>query len=195
MDRGDSYLSRPTQTTGPGAVTAAVTMTALVAFLWLLELVDQLSNNRLDSLGIEARDWGDLWSIFTAPFMHAGWDHLAGNSLPLWIFGFLVLLGGGAEFLRVALICTITSGLAAWLLSPSLSNTLGASGVIFGFLTYLLMRGVYTRSGKQIGLAVVLLLAFGGLLWGVLPGVPGVSWQGHLGGAVGGVIAASRLRK
>ena len=161
----------------------------------MLELVDQLSGNRLDSFGIEARDWADLWSIFTAPFMHAGWDHLAGNSLPLWIFGFLVLLGGGAEFLRVGAHLHLTSGLAAWLLSPSLSNTLGASGVIFGFLTYLLMRGVYTRSGKQIALAVVLFLAFGGLLWGVLPGRARSVLAGPPRRRVGGVIAARHLRQ
>lgn len=180
-------------TTGAGS--AAWGITQLLLLLVGMEAVNQASDRRLDGLGIRAHDATDLWSVFTAPLMHLDWTHLMGNALPLWIFGFLILLSGGREFWRVCLWSTVCSGLAAWLLSPPGSNTLGASGVIFGMLTYLLLRGIFTRRPGQIVLAVVVFLLFGGLLWGVLPSSPGISWQAHLGGAVGGVLAARRLRQ
>ena len=187
-------MSEPASRRTTSAGTAAWGITRVLLLLVGVEAVDGASHHRLDQLGITAHDAGDLWSVVTAPFMHASWTHLAGNALPLWVFGFLILLAGGREFWRVCLWAGACSGLAAWLLSPPGSNTLGASGVIFGMLTYLLLRGIWTRRPGQIAVAVVVFLLFGGLLWGVLPSDPHVSWQAHLGGAVGGVLAARGLR-
>ena len=111
----------------------------------------------------------------------------------MMVFGFLLLLEGLRRFVQVTLIVTVVSGMTVWLLSAPGSVTLGASGVIFGWFLYLLARGVYTRSATQILVAVVILFVWGGMLWGVLPLQVGVSWQAHLGGAVGGVIAARSL--
>jgi len=176
-------------------VTAALVMVVALAALWGLEFLDQLSGNALDNYGIRARELDGLPEIFTAPFLHAGWDHLINNSLPFFVLGFLVLLGGMARWLVASLISVDSSGLAAWLLTPADTIILGASGLIFGWLTYLLARGVYSRRAGQVVVSLVVLVVYGSLIWGVLPGSAGVSWQAHLGGAVGGLIAARALHR
>ena len=174
---------------------AVVVMAVLLAGLWVLEGLDQLSGNALDAYGIHAREVDGLPEIFTAPLLHAGWEHLAGNSVPFFAFGLLVLLGGVARWAVSSLVSIVSSGLAAWLLTPAGTIVLGASGLIFGWLTYLLVRGLWSRRPGQVALAVVILVVYGGLLWGVLPGNAGISWQAHLGGAVGGVVAAWLLHR
>ena len=177
----------------PGA--AALIMFALLLGLWVLEFVDQLSGNSLDAYGIETRDADGLPQIFTAPFLHGGWEHLISNSLPFAVLGFLVLLGGLARWLLSSLISIVASGLAAWFLTPVNSIVLGASGLIFGWLTYLIARGIWSRQTSQVLIGVLVLLVYGGLIWGVLPTAAGVSWQAHLGGAIGGVVAAWLLHR
>ncbi len=174
---------------------AVVVMAVLLAGLWVLEGLDQLSGNALDEYGIHARELDGLPEIFTAPLPHAGWEHLASNSVPFFAFGLLVLLGGVARWAVSSLVSIVSSGLAAWVLTPAGTIVLGASGLIFGWLTYLLVRGLWSRRPGQVALAVVILFLYGGLLWGVLPGHAGISWQAHLGGAVGGVVAAWLLHR
>ncbi len=177
----------------PGA--AALIMMGLLAWLWLLEVIDTLTGHQLDNLGIHAQEIDGLPGIIAAPFLHAGWDHLISNSVPFFVLGFLVLLGGLARWLLSSLISIITSGLAAWLLTPTDVVILGASGLIFGWLTYLLARGLWSHRPGQVAVAVGVLVLYGGLILGVLPGQAGVSWQAHLGGAVGGVLAAWLLHR
>ena len=174
---------------------AFVVMAGLLALLWLLEVVDQASGNSLDGYGIRARDDDGLWHVFTAPLLHGGWPHLMSNSLPFLVLGFLVLLSGWRSWVVVTAASVVASGAFVWVLSPPGSLTLGASGVVFGWLTYLLLRGFFSRSAGQIALAVLVFVLYGGILWGVLPGAVGVSWQGHLGGAVGGALAAWWLHR
>ena len=161
-----------------------------LALLWLLELVDQLTSHWLDTFGIVTRQVESLPAIFTAPFLHAGWNHLIANSGPFAVLGFLVFLGGLARWVWTSLISITTSGLTAWLISPPHTITLGASGLIFGWLTYLLARGIFSRNLTQILIAVAVFLVYGSVLWGVFPSTQLVSWQGHLGDAIGGVLAA-----
>jgi membrane associated rhomboid family serine protease len=181
--------------TAPRPGWAALVMLLLLAGLWFLELLDQLSGNELDQLGIHAREVDGVPEIFTAPFLHAGWDHLISNSLPFYVLGFLVLLSGLARWVASSLIIIIISGMTAWFLTPPHTIILGASGLIFGWLTYLLARGIWSRRPAQVVVAVIVLLLYGGLIWGVLPGSAGVSWQAHLGGAIGGVVAAWLLHR
>jgi membrane associated rhomboid family serine protease len=178
-----------------GVVSAGLTMVLLLAGLWGLEFLDQLSGGQLDDFGIHARELDGLPEIFTAPFLHAGWDHLIGNSLPFLVLGFLVLLGGLARWLLSSLITIVSSGLAAWLLTPAHTVVLGASGLIFGWLTYLLARGLYSRRPGQVVVSLLVLVLYGSMIWGVLPSAAGISWQAHLGGAVGGLIAARALHR
>ena len=110
--------------------------------------------------------------------------------MPFLVFGFLAMAGGIRQFVAVTATIWLLGGLGVWLLGPADTNHIGASGLIFGWLVFLLARGFYTRSAAQIVLAVVLFLIWGGVLWGVLPGDPGISWQGHLFGALAGLLAA-----
>jgi membrane associated rhomboid family serine protease len=174
---------------------AALIMLLLLAGMWMLELLDQLSGNQLDQLGIHAREVDGMPEILTAPFLHAGWDHLMSNSLPFFVLGFLVLLSGLARWLVSSLIIIVISGMTAWLLTPANTIILGASGLIFGWLTYLLARGLWSRRPAQVVIAVLVLLVYGGLIWGVFPSGAGISWQAHLGGAIAGVLAAWLLHR
>jgi membrane associated rhomboid family serine protease len=174
---------------------AALVMLALLAGLWLLEVADVLLGGSLDAYGIEARELDGLPEIFTAPFLHAGFGHLISNTVPFAVLGFLVLLGGLARWILSSLTSIVSSGLFAWLLTPADTIVLGASGLIFGWLTYLVVRGVWSRRPGQVLVGLAVLLVYGGLIWGVLPGAAGISWQAHLGGAVGGVLAAWLLHR
>jgi membrane associated rhomboid family serine protease len=181
--------------TAPRPGWAALVMLLLLAGLWMLEFLDQLSGHQLDQLGIHAREVDGMPEIFTAPFLHSGWDHLLSNSLPFYILGFLVLLSGLARWLASSLIIIVISGAAAWSLTPAHTIILGASGLIFGWLTYLLARGIWSRRPAQVVVAAVVLLVYGGLIWGIFPSGAGISWQAHLGGAIGGVVAAWLLHR
>lgn len=176
-----------------GAGPALLVMGGLLLALWTLEVVDQASGHGLDPYGIRPRTDEGLVSIFLAPWLHGGWPHLVSNSVPFFVLGLLVLLEGWRAWAWTTLAAVVLSGAAVWLLSPPGSLTLGASGVVFGWLTYLLVRGFYSGSLAQLAVGAVVLLVYGGVLWGVLPGESGVSWQGHLGGAVGGLLAARLL--
>jgi membrane associated rhomboid family serine protease len=187
-------VSTPATRNRIGVLGASFGMAMIVALLWLLEAVDQASGNALDSYGIQPRTGQGLLEVFTAPFLHVGWAHLAANTVPFFVLGVVVLLDGWRRWLTVTLWVVVFSGATVWLLAPAGSVTLGASGVVFGWLTYLLVRGIYTRAPGQIALGVVVFLFYGGLLLGVVPTSAAVSWQAHLGGAIGGVVAASRQR-
>lgn len=171
-------------------VQAAVGTVAFVALLWLVELVDQVSGERLDAYGVRPRDGEGLLGIVVSPLLHQGWEHLSANTVPTLVLAFLTLVGGIARGLLVTAVIWVVSGAGVWLVAPSASVTIGDSGLIFGWLVYLLVRGFVTRSAGEIILGLVLFLLYGGVLLGVLPGQPGVSWQAHLFGAVGGVLAA-----
>ncbi|MFT3889049.1 MAG: rhomboid family intramembrane serine protease [Arachnia sp.] len=183
-------MSERMTTPRPQLSQALIVVGGILAVMWGLEALDAVTLNALDSFGIQPRRVDDLPNILWAPLLHFGWAHLISNSVPFLILGVLTYLSGVGRFVATTLISTIFSGAFAWLLSAAGSITAGASGVIFGYLTYLLVRGFYTRKLGQILLAVVVFALYGTVLLGVLPGAPGISWQAHLGGAVGGVLAA-----
>jgi membrane associated rhomboid family serine protease len=174
----------------PQPALAAVIMLAFTAVLYLVELVDQLTALRLDDDGIVGRTFSGLDGVLWAPFLHAGWAHLFANTLPFLVFGFLAMAGGIRQWVLVTASIWLLGGLGVWLFGPDDRSTVGASGVIFGWLAFLLVRGFFARSARQILLAVVLFFFWGGVLWGLLPGQQGISWQGHLFGALAGVLAA-----
>jgi membrane associated rhomboid family serine protease len=164
-------------------------MAVFLALLWAIEAVDQwVFGGSLDQDGIVARQVDGLTGILWAPLLHVSWEHLIANSVPFFVLGFLVLAGGLGQFLAVTALVWLLGGFLTW--CTGYGVTVGASGVIFGWLAFLLFRGVFARSARHIALAVVLLLLYGSVLWGVLPGTPGVSWQAHLFGALAGVLAA-----
>ncbi|UPO77562.1 rhomboid family intramembrane serine protease [Arthrobacter sp. Helios] len=165
----------------------------LTAGIWLVYFLTlPFQATLLPALGILPRQLEGLDGILFAPLLHAGAGHLLSNSLPLLAFAFLVLLEGVRRFAAVAAICWLVSGTGVWLLGGGL--TIGISGVVFGLFAYLMVRGFYNRDLLQILIGGVLFLVYGSLLWGILPTAAGVSWQAHLFGAAGGVIAALVLR-
>lgn len=171
-------------------VRAAVLSLGFVALLWMVEIVDAATRGSLDRHGIRPRSEDGLWGILVAPLLHGGWTHLEGNSGPLLVLGFLVAVVSTGRWLLVMAWAWLVSGVGVWLVAPPHSITLGASGLVFGFLTYLLVAGFLERRPTRILISVAVFVLYGGVLLGVLPGQPGVSWQGHLFGAVGGVLAA-----
>jgi membrane associated rhomboid family serine protease len=162
---------------------------AFTGVLYLTEAVDTLLGGALDADGIRPRRLDGLDGILWAPLLHHGWQHLAANTVPVLVLGFFALAGGVGQFVAVTATIWLVGGLGTWL-TGSDGVHLGASILIFGWLMFLLARGFFTRSAAQILLAVALFAVWGGVLWGVLPGVVGISWQGHLFGALGGLIAA-----
>jgi membrane associated rhomboid family serine protease len=176
------------------AATQALILGLCVAVAWGLELVDQVAfHGSLDRYGIRPRTVDGLWGILAAPLLHVGWLHLAANTLPFVVLGWLVMLRRVSDFAVVTLLAVLIGGFGVWLLGAANSIHLGASGLIFGYLGYLLARGYFERSLWAVLLGVVVLVLYGGVLWGVLPGQPGISWQGHLFGFIGGVVAARLL--
>lgn len=172
-----------------------VVLMALVAITWVVEIVDWLVPGRwLDSFGIHPRTLSGLFGIFFAPFLHGGFSHLAANTVPFLTLGFLVLLRGMGTFIGVSLLVIVLGGLGVWLLAPGNSVHIGASGLIFGYLGYLLARGYFERSFGSIAIALLVAVVYGGALWGVLPSDPRISWQGHLFGFLGGIATAGLLR-
>jgi membrane associated rhomboid family serine protease len=175
------------------AVSAAIVIGVVTAAMWVLEIADYVANGALDSFGVTPHDVGDLPDIFTAPFMHGGFGHLIGNTIPFMILGFLAAARGMAKFLAASLIIIVVGGLGVWFLSSA--NTLGSSILIFGFFGYLLGRGLFERRPIDLGIAVGVLLVYGTMIFGVLPSDPGISWQGHLFGMIGGVLGSWVLRR
>jgi membrane associated rhomboid family serine protease len=164
----------------------------MVVVMWALEVVDLLGAG-LDSDGIHPRDVDGLPGIALAPFLHAGWGHLIGNTIPFLVLGFTIALGGLARTAMVTVIVTLVAGFGTWLLGPAHTNHIGASGLVFGFASYLVARGAYSRRPLHLLVGLVVLAIYGTtLVFGLVP-TPGVSWQGHLFGAVGGVVAARAL--
>ena len=172
------------------ALVAVQVIAVFIGLLYVVELADTVLDNRLDAAGVRPREAEGLDGIAFAPLLHSGWDHLFANTVPLLIFGFLILLAGVARWLAVTAVVWLVGGVGVWLTGADQTVHLGASVLAFGWLVYLLLRGVFSRSVGQILVGLVLLFLYGGVLWGVLPGQPGVSWQGHLFGALGGAWAA-----
>ena len=169
---------------------ALAVLAGFVLLLYLSEAVDTVLGGALDDDGIIPREAYGLDGVLWAPLLHGGWPHLVANTLPVLVLGFLALAGGLGQFLAVTATVWLVSGLGTWLVGDGGTVHLGASGLVFGWMAFLLVRGFFAGSLRQIALAAVLFLLWGGMLWGVLPGVPGVSWQGHLFGALGGLLAA-----
>src|ERR1700691_39974 len=173
---------------------AAVIMVAFLALLWILQVFNWADGYRLDTdFGILPHHVSRLPDIFTAPFLHISWQHIEGNSLPLFVLGFLAAYRGIARFLLVTFIAVVVSGLAVWLFQSN-GLTVGASGIIFEYFGCVLLRGIFDRNLVDVVVGIVAGLLYWGILEVAIPGTPGVSWIGHVGGLVGGIIAAWLLR-
>jgi membrane associated rhomboid family serine protease len=166
---------------------------ALIA-MWVAFLATWTTGGALLSLGIIPRTVIGLRGIVLAPLLHGSLAHLIANSIPFVVLGWLVMLRDPRHFTFVTMVSMLSSGALAWLLGAPGSVHVGASGVIFGYLGFLMLAGWYARSLGSITLSIVVTVLWGGLAFGVMPGQPGISWQAHLGGFIGGVLAARQYR-
>ena len=171
-----------------------VTLGASVGAMWGVLGLNALLGGALLQYGVVPRTESGLTGILFAPFLHGNLQHLMANTVPFALFGWMVMLRDRRHFLVVTLLAALVSGLCAWTFGAPGSVHVGASGVIFGYLGFLLLSGWYERSFASIALSVLVAGVWGGMVTQVLPGVPGVSWQSHLGGFIGGVLAARVYR-
>lgn len=171
--------------------TQARVLGTLLVLMWLLEIADYVAlGHRLDAWGIAPRQVRGLAGIPLAPFLHGSLEHIAANTIPFIILGGLVLWGSLRRFVLVSLMIALTSGLAVWLLGRGGRTHLGASSLIFGYFSYLLLRFYFDRSLPSLFAAAIAIVLYGGLLWGLLPTDSHVSWESHVFGFVGGLVAA-----
>jgi membrane associated rhomboid family serine protease len=177
------------------AKTPLAVLGGFIFLLWFLEILDWLIfNGALDGYGIKPRTVNGLFGIFYAPFLHGGFGHLMANTMPILILGGLIIVSRGLkEFFVVTGMVMMIGGLGTWLIGPSLSVHIGASGLVFGYFGFLLLMAYFERSCQAIVVAVVVLFVYGGLIWGILPRGDGISWQSHLFGLAGGILSAYLL--
>ena len=167
----------------------------LLAVMWVSESVDAVLGGDLDSFGIRPRSTEGLVGIVLSPFLHVGFGHLIGNTVPFLVLGGLIALSGLARVLAVTAIVAVVGGIGTWLVAPAQTVHIGASGLVFGFAAYLVARGVFDRRVRSVATGLLVVVVYGTtLLFGLLPR-EGISWQGHLFGAVGGVVAAQWLSR
>jgi membrane associated rhomboid family serine protease len=177
------------------AVRALAFMAGFLGLLWVIQLANWADSYRLNTrFDIVPHSEGHLADIFTAPFLHFSWQHLEGNSVPLLVLGFLAAYRGMAKFIAVTVIAVITSGLAVWMFQSGNELTVGASGLIFGYFGYVVVRGLFDRNFVDAIVGALAAVAYAYILTVAIPGTPGVSWIGHAGGLVGGVLAGWILR-
>jgi len=182
------------QTVLAGARRALFVMVGVLAMIWALQIANSADSYHLSqSYGIWPRSIGHLPYILTAPFLHASWSHIEGNSGPLFIFGFLAAYRGLAKFASVTAIVVLTSGLAAWFFEAPRTVGVGASGVVFGYFGYIIVRGLFDRHAIDVLIGAVMALCFAYQFSVLLPH-QGIGWQAHVGGLAGGILSGWLLR-
>ncbi|MFJ7961862.1 rhomboid family intramembrane serine protease [Streptomyces sp. NPDC096324] len=166
-------------------------MFAFLAVVWLLQLANYADDYAFSrDYGVVSGDVASLPDILSAPFLHWSWAHIESNSGPLFVFGFLAAYRGVARFLGLSLLVALTSGLVVWFFERGDVDTVGASGLIFGYFGYVVVRGIFDRHLIDTLIGVVMAASFAYMLTVAVPGTPGVSWLGHLGGLIGGLAGA-----
>jgi membrane associated rhomboid family serine protease len=175
---------------------AFVVMCGVIPLLFAIELVDRGTGHRLDAAGgIRPHQLDALGGVLFAPLLHANFNHLYGNSVPLLLTGTFVLATGVKRFLGVTAMVVLCSGLGVWLTGDPHTVVIGASGVIFGYLGFLFVHGIVERSWWGIAVGLLIGLLYGTQLANVLPTDQRISWQAHLFGLFGGVVAAVLFRR
>jgi len=166
-----------------------------VALIWLVQLWNWGLNLELERFGVRPREWAGLPGIFFAPLLHSGFGHLAANSLPLLMLGTGMLYLYPNSALKVIPSVYLGPGVAVWLFARASSVHIGASGLVYGLLTYIFTAGVIRRDKRAVAASLLVFFLYGASAWGVLPILPGVSWETHLAAALIGLALAIALRR
>jgi membrane associated rhomboid family serine protease len=173
---------------------ALILMAGFAAVLWVVQILNAIDDYRFDRFGLKPREFDGLWGVVTAPFLHSSYGHLLSNTVPVVLIGWVVLLAGLDIWATVSALVVVGGGLLTWLVGPGDTVIVGASGLVFGWLGYLLARAYFSRRLKWIVVAVLVLIFFGTLLFGLLPSINSdVSWQAHVCGFVAGVGTGALL--
>jgi membrane associated rhomboid family serine protease len=168
---------------------ALIVMVALAVVLFVVEAFDAAGNHRLDRFGLKPREVSGLVGVVASPFLHSGWWHLISNIVPFVLLGWVVLLSGLRNWLLVTAIVVVGGGLATWLVAPA-GLIIGVSGVVFGWLGYLIARAFFARRLLWIAMALFVVFFFSSMFGGLLPSINShVSWQAHVCGFAAGVLA------
>ncbi|PZS17506.1 MAG: rhomboid family intramembrane serine protease [Pseudonocardiales bacterium] len=168
-------------------------MLSVAAVLWAIQIVNAANDYSLDRFGLRPRRIDGLWGIGTEPFLHASYGHLLSNTAPLVAVGWVLMLSGVRTWLTVTALVVVLGGLATWLVAPA-GVIVGASGLVFGWLGYLIARAYFSRKLRWIVVAALVLFFFGTLLNGLLPSFHShVSWQAHVCGFAAGILAGAAL--
>lgn len=164
--------------------------------MWIVRAADtfRTDGGSIAGVGVIPRSSQHPAGILTAPFIHANWPHLIANSVPLLVLGALVLIGGIGEFIFVTVICAVVGGAGTWLFGES-ANHIGASGIIFGYVGFLLFRPVFDRRLWSMLVTVIVAALYGAMLFSSAMPKSGISWSAHFFGFLGGIVAASLLRR
>jgi len=165
-------------------------LVCIVIVLWTIQLANSLMNDALNNLGIRPRNILGLQGVLFAPFLHGSWRHLISNTFPLVILSWLIMARDRSEWIAVTVLTAIASGVGTWLFGGAETVHIGASGVVFGYFGFLVARAYFERSFGSIAISLLVLVLFGGMIWGILPVRVGISWEGHLFGLLGGIAAA-----
>ncbi|MCA6597689.1 MAG: rhomboid family intramembrane serine protease [Pseudanabaena sp. M046S1SP1A06QC] len=165
-----------------------------VIVFWAVFIVNKfLFGSRLNTLGILPHYLIGLRGILFAPFLHGSFYHVAANTLPFIVLGWFVMLRNIKDFYFVSFMSALIGGVGTWVFGRPNSVHIGASGIIFGYLGYLLFRGYFERSFVAIAISLIIGITYGGLIWGLLPTRSYISWEAHLFGFIGGIVAAKLL--
>ncbi len=192
--RAPAISAQEAQSLLTSARKAFFVMVGILAALWIIQVINAADSYHLTfSYGIVPRDVGRLPDILFAPFLHFSWTHIEGNSGPLFIFGFLAAYRGLGKFAAVTAVVVLTSGFAAWLLESPRSVGAGASGVVFGYFGYIMVRGLFDRRLVDVIIGAVMALCFAYQFAVLLPH-QGIGWQAHVGGLAGGIVSGWLFR-
>lgn len=167
----------------------------LVGFAWIVQVINMLLGYGLNAFGIRPGTPAGLIGVFTAPWLHGGWDHLIANSMTAVVLITMICWSGRRVFWQSSLIIMLASGVGTWLIGGVGTVHVGASGMIYGWVAFLITRGLFTKKLGQLAGGVVVLILYGSLWTGILPTDQAISWQGHLCGALAGVLAAWLMPK
>lgn len=192
----------PPSADGPRRGAALIVLFCFVALMWVVEAADwviySVTDTRvdLDTNGVQPLSTDGLLGIVFQPMLHGDWAHLLGNSVALLILGSIIAMSGVRPLVSVTVVSWLFSGVVSWLIGGIGTNHIGASGIVFGYMFYVIVRGFFTRRFLHLAVGVAIGLFYGfDALAGLSPMQMGVSWQGHLGGAIGGVVVAARQKR
>ncbi len=168
-------------------------LVATVALMWAIEAVDSVFlGSRLQSGGIQPRSVDGLDGIVWSPFLHLDFAHLIANTLPFLVLGGLIAIQGLGKWIKATLLIMVIGGLLTWIFASN-ANHIGASGVVLGYFGYLIGAAIFERRFALLIPAAIAVFLYGGIVVSFLPRA-GVSWEGHLFGAIAGLTAARIMR-